>query len=190
MRKIVSFVHVSLDGFVAGTKGELNWVKLSNEIFDYVGVRIANTDTALYGRVTYQMMEAYWPTAADKPNPSNHDIQHSKWYKKVNKIVLSTSLNAGGLVNTKIISGNLKEEITNIKNTPGSEILIFGSPTATHALMADDLIDEYWLLVNPIVLSEGIPLFKNISDKQALTLTASKVFPNGVIGLQYAKTFA
>jgi dihydrofolate reductase len=87
MRKIVAFMHASLDGFVAGTNGELDWIILDSEIFSFVEVRIAKTDTALYGRLTYQMMEAYWPTAADQPNPSNHDIEHSKWYKKVNKIV-------------------------------------------------------------------------------------------------------
>lgn len=187
MRKIVSFVHISLDGFVAGPNGELNWVKLDGELFSFVGDRIAKTDTALYGRSTYQMMEAYWPTAADKPNPSQHDIQHSTWYKKANKVVLSKSLNESELVNTKVIGNNLAEEITSLKKTPGSEILLFGSPTATHSLMAEDLIDEYWLFVNPVLLSEGIPLFNKIGTKQALTLVSSKVFPSGVVCLQYTR---
>ncbi len=185
MRKIVAFMHTSLDGFVAGTNGELNWVKLDSEIFAFVGARIAKTDTSLYGRVTYQMMEAYWPTAADKPNPSNHDIEHSAWYKKANKIVLSKTLHENDLVKTKVIGSNLIEEITNIKKMSGSEILLFGSPSATHSLMAENLIDEYWLFVNPILLSEGIPLFNKIRDKQALTLISSKVFPSGVVCLQY-----
>lgn len=179
-------MHTSLDGFVAGTHGELNWVKLDNEIFSFVGARIAKTDTSLYGRVTYQMMEAYWPTAAEKPNPSNHDIEHSKWYKKVNKIVLSKTLNEKDLVNTKVIGNHLIEEIKNIKKTSGSEILLFGSPTATHSLMAENLIDEYWLFVNPVLLSEGVPLFNKINIKQDLTLISSKVFPSGVVCLQYA----
>ena len=180
-------MHVTLDGFVAGTKGELNWVNLDSELFSFVGDRISKTDTALYGRITYQMMEAYWPTAADKPNPSNHDIEHSKWYKNVNKIVLSKTLSEEDLVNTKVISNNLIEEITNIKKTSGSEILFFGSPTATHSLMAEDLIDEYWLFVNPILLSEGIPLFNKIKNRQKLTLISSKVFPSGVICLEYMR---
>ena len=185
MRKIVSFMHVSLDGFVAGINGELNWVNLDNELFAFVGTRIAKTDTALYGRLTYQMMEAYWPTAADKPNPSNHDIEHSKWYKKVNKIVLSKTLDEKKLVNTKVIGNNLDQEIVDLKNTSGSEILLFGSPTATHSLMAEDLIDEYWLFVNPVLLSEGIPLFSKIKNRHALTYISSKVFPSGVVCLQY-----
>lgn len=186
MRKIVAFMHVSLDGFVAGINGELNWVNLDNELFSFVGARIAKTDTALYGRVTYQMMEAYWPTAADKPNPSDHDIKHSKWYKKVKKIVLSKSLNENSLVNTKIIGNNLIEEIIALKKTSGSEVLLFGSPTATHSLMAEDLIDEYWLFVNPVLLSAGIPLFNKIKNKQALSFISSKVFPSGVVCLQYS----
>jgi dihydrofolate reductase len=63
-------MHISLDGFVAGPNGEMNWIKVDEEIFDHVGKRVGQTDTALYGRVTYDMMEGYWPTAADKPNPS------------------------------------------------------------------------------------------------------------------------
>ncbi len=93
MRKIISFMHVSLDGFVAGPNGELDWVKIDQEIFDYVGKRISEGDTALYGRVTYQMMENYWPTAGDKPKATKHDIEHSKWYNKVYKVVLSKTMN-------------------------------------------------------------------------------------------------
>src|SRR5204863_1904533 len=80
MRKIISFMHISLDGFVAGLNGEMDWIKVDEEIFDHVGRRISEGDTALYGRVTYQMMENYWPTAADKQTATRHEIQHSKWY--------------------------------------------------------------------------------------------------------------
>ena len=92
MKKIISFMHISLDGFVAGPNGEMNWIKVDEEIFDYVGKRIGKSDMALYGRVTYQMMENYWPTAAEKPNASKHDIEHAKWYKKVHKVVLSKTM--------------------------------------------------------------------------------------------------
>ena len=88
------------------------------------------------------------------------------------------------MVNTKVIGNNLSKEIMDIKRTSGSEILLFGSPTATHSLMAEDLIDENWLFVNPVLLSEGIPLFNKIRKKHALTFISSKVFPSGVICLQ------
>ena len=85
-------MHVSLDGYVSGPNGELSWAKVDEELFAHVGKRISKGDTALYGRVTYQMMEGYWPTAADEPNASRHDIEHSAWYKKVQKVVLSKSI--------------------------------------------------------------------------------------------------
>src|SRR5258706_7306304 len=135
MRKIISFMHLSLDGFVAGPKGEMDWIKVDQEIFDYVGRRISEGDTALYGRVTYQMMESYWPTAGDKPTASKHDIEHSKWYKNVHKVVLSKTMNDAGLINTKIISENLSDRINEIKKQAGNDILLFGSPTATHSLI-------------------------------------------------------
>jgi len=199
MRKIISFMHISLDGFVAGLNGEMDWIKVDEEIFDHVGKRISEGDTALYGRVTYQMMESYWPTAGDKPTASKHDIEHSKWYNKVHKVVLSKTmreagLSAGqaGLTNTKIISDNLSDRINEIKQSrPASggsgskDILLFGSPTATHSLIQLNLIDGYWLFVNPIILGRGIPLFADIKDKIKLKLLTTRQFTCGVTELNY-----
>jgi dihydrofolate reductase len=185
MRKIISFVHLSLDGFVASTSGGLDWVSITEELFDHVEQRIKQTDTALYGRVTYQMMEAYWPTAAEQPNASKHDHEHSRWYKTARKIVLSKTLDDKELSNTKIIREHISEEINKLKQEAGSEVLVFGSPSATHALMAEDLIDEYWLFINPVLLGQGIPLFKNIKDRTKLKLVTSKTFASGVVCLHY-----
>jgi dihydrofolate reductase len=189
MRKIISFMHISLDGFVAGPNGEMGWIKVDEEIFDYVGKRISEGDTALYGRVTYQMMENYWPTAGDKPTATRHDVEHSKWYKKVHKVVLSKSMKETVLDNTTIISDNLSDRINEIKqsrNGGGKEILLFGSPTATHSLIQLNLIDGYWLFVNPIILGRGIPLFVDIKDKIRLKLLAtSRQFTCGVTELSY-----
>src|SRR5689334_1210948 len=129
MRKIFSFMHISLDGFVAGPNGEMNWIKVDQEIFDHVGKRIGEGDTALYGRVTHQMMEGYWPTAGDAPNASKHDIEHSQWYKKVHKIVLSKTLKGEGLTNTTVIGDNLSNRINEVKRKGSGDILLFGSPT-------------------------------------------------------------
>jgi dihydrofolate reductase len=188
MRKIISFMHISLDGFVAGLNGEMDWIKVDEEIFDYVGKRISESDTALYGRVTYQMMENYWPTAGDKPTASKHDIDHSKWYSKVHKIVLSKTMKEAGLANTKIISDNLSERINEIKQSRdggSEEILLFGSPSATHSLIQLNLIDGYWLFVNPIILGQGIPLFLDIKDKIKLKLLNTRQFTCGVTELNY-----
>jgi dihydrofolate reductase len=187
MRKIVSFVHVSLDGFVASSDGGLDWIIVNDEIFGYVEQRIKQTDTALYGRVTYQMMESYWPTAADQPTATRHDIEHARWYKQARKIVLSRTMRDSHPANTQIISSNLADEVAQLKRGAGSDILMFGSPTATHALMAENLIDEYWLFINPILLGQGVPLFKNIKNRTALNLVTSKIFSSGVVCLQYER---
>lgn len=186
MGKIISFMHISLDGFVAGPNGEMNWIKVDQEIFSYVGTRISEGNTALYGRVTYQMMENYWPTAGTKPTATRHDIEHSKWYSKVHKIVLSKTMKDASLTNTQIISDNLSDRINEIKQQAGKEILLFGSPTATHALIQLNLIDGYWLFVNPIILGQGIPLFADIKDKIKLKLLPiTRQFACGVTELNY-----
>ena len=188
MRKIISFMHISLDGFVAGPNGEMNWIKVDDEVFDYISNRISKTDTALYGHMTYQMMENYWPTAADSTTASKHDIEHSKWYKDAHKVVLSKSLKGMEFANTTIISDSLLEGINELKQSPNGDdkdILLFGSPTATHSLMQLNLIDGYWLFVNPIILGEGIPLFVEIKDKIKLNLVTTHPFSNGVTELNY-----
>ncbi|KOH46562.1 dihydrofolate reductase family protein [Sunxiuqinia dokdonensis] len=187
MRKIISFMHLSLDGFVAGPNGEMNWIKVDEEIFDYVGKRISKGDTALYGRVTYQMMEDYWPTAADKPTATKHDIEHSKWYSQVHKVVLSKTMENTGLTNTTIISDKLADKLNEIKQREGEDILLFGSPTATHSLIQQNLIDGYWLFINPIILGQGIPFFANIKEKIKLRLLpTNRQFVCGVTELNYA----
>lgn len=178
-------MHISLDGFVAGPKGEMDWIKVDEEIFDHVGKRISKGDTALYGRVTYEMMESYWPAAGHKPGASKHDVEHSQWYGKVHKVVLSKTMKGTNIANTTIISHNLADSIYQVKQGTGKDILLFGSPTATHALMRENLIDGYWLFVNPIILGHGIPLFTDITDKTMLNLLASRQFSNGVAELNY-----
>jgi dihydrofolate reductase len=186
MRKIISFAHISLDGFVAGPNGELDWVKVDQEIFDYVGKRISKGDTSIYGRVTYQMMEAYWPTAGDKLTATKHDIEHSKWYSKVHKVVLSKTMKDARLNNTTIISDNLSDKINEIKQQGDEDILLFGSPTAAHSLIQQNLIDGYWLFVNPVILGRGIPLFTGINEKIKLKLLpVTGQFTCGVTELNY-----
>jgi len=186
MRKIISFMHISLDGFVAGPNGEMNWIKVDEEIFDHVGKRISQTDSALYGRVTYEMMENYWPNAGEEPNASKHDKQHSAWYNKAHKVVLSKTMKEAVLKNTTIISDNLSDRINEIrKSHDDGEILLFGSPTATHSLIQQNLIDGYWLFVNPIILGRGIPLFTDVKEKIKLKLLTTRQFTSGVTELSY-----
>lgn len=180
-------MHTSLDGFVAGTKGELNWVKINDEIFDFVDTLTAKADTALYGRVTYEMMQSYWPTAADQPNATKHDKTHSVWYKNVKKVVLSKTLSNEGLENTIVLNDHLVDQINKLKAEEGKNILIFGSPSASHSLLNLGLIDEFWLFVNPILLGKGMPLFDRVPDTMPLELLETKTFAYGVIAMHYQR---
>lgn len=185
MRKLIIGMHSSLDGFVAGPKGEMNWIKVDAEMFDFVGTITQKADAALYGRVTYEMMQSYWPTAGDPPDASKHDKEHSAWYNRVPKVVLSTTMTQEGLEKTTVISDNLTDNINKIKSQEGKDIMIFGSPRASHSLMNEGLIDEFWIFVNPVLLGQGIPLFKDITEITKLKFVESKTFSCGVIGLHY-----
>jgi dihydrofolate reductase len=187
MRSLVYFMHVSLDGFAAGPNGEMDWINVDDSIFDFVATLTEKADTALYGRVTYEMMQGYWPTAAEQPNASKHDIEHAAWYKQVSKIVLSTSMRGSGLHNTTVINDGLVDRITKIKKQAGKDILIFGSPRASHSLLHAGLVDEFWLFVNPVILGKGIPVFKDVPGVINLNLVDTKTFTCGVIGLHYEK---
>ncbi len=179
-------MHSSLDGFVAKVNGEMDWITVDDEIFEFVTTMTDQADTALYGRVTYEMMEDYWPNAADRPDASKHDKEHSVWYNNVQKVVLSKTISEVGLKNTKVISDNLYENINNLKQQPGKNILIFGSPGAFNSLLNTGLIDDYWIFVNPIILGQGIPLFKNVFDIIRLRFVESKIFMSGVNALHYS----
>jgi len=185
MRKLIFFMHTSLDGFISGLKGEMNWINVDESIFDFVGTMTEKADTAIYGRVTYDMMQSYWPTAGDNPNASKHDIEHSAWYKKVFKVVLSRTMNREIVDNTTVISDHLADNINAFKKQEGKNIIIFGSPSASQSLLSEGLIDEFWLFINPVILGKGIPLFKGIFQTTKLTLIESKTFSCGVIAVHY-----
>ncbi len=180
-------MHISLDGFVAGPNGEMNWIKVDEEMFDFVATMTDKSNTALYGRVTYEMMQSYWPKAGEQPNASKHDKEHSAWYNKVSKIVLSKTISEGGLENTTVISNQLADQINKIKSQEGKNIIIFGSPRASQSLLNEGLVDEFWLFINPIILGQGMPMFKNVTGTTKLKLIESKTFASGVIALHYER---
>ena len=185
MRKIIISLHTTLDGFVAGPAGEMDWIRFDDELFDFVGTFTQKADTALYGRVTYEMMEGYWPTAADKPNATKHDKEHAQWYNTVNKVVLSNTIKTPK-EKTRFIGGDVISAIKELKKESGKDILIFGSPSASHALMEQNLIDEFWLFINPILLGKGIPVFFNIKERTKLAYKETKNFACGVTALHYS----
>jgi len=187
VRKLILLMHTSIDGFVAGPNGEMDWIRVDDELFEIAVKLTDDADTALYGRVTYQMMESYWPTAGDKPTATKHDIEHSRWYNIVEKIVLSKTIHQSNLRNTKFIGDNIPGEINKLKREKGKNILMIGSPSSAHTLMQQDLIDDYWLFVNPVVLGKGIPLFAGIKDRLQLKLLTTKTYSIGVVALHYER---
>lgn len=187
MKKVILFDHVSLDGFVAGPNGELDWVLIDNQMFDFVNKRTSKTNTALYGRVTWQMMDNYWPTAGKNPKASKHDIEHGEWYNKIDKIVLSKTIKSDPSKKVRVIGNDLVNEVNEIRNGSDGEILVFGSPRASHALEQNNLVDGMWLFVNPILLGKGISLFSGIKDQTKFKLDNTHTFDNGVVCLSYSK---
>lgn len=187
MRKVVQFMHASLDGFAAGPNGELDWARVDEELFDFVGDRTNSSDAALYGRKTWEMMDSYWPNAGKEPNASKHSREHSAWYNKIDKYVLSNTIKSDPSKKVHVLGKDLTKEITDLKKTPGNEILIFGSPSATHSLSRLGLVDACWLFLNPILLGKGIPAFDGQKEITKLKLVKSHTFKSGVICMEYEK---
>ena len=163
-------MHVSLDGFVAGPAGEMDWILFDNAMGDYVGSLTKDADTAVYGRITFQMMENYWPTAAGQPGASSHDKQHATWVNEALKVVFSKTLKKSDWNNTRFFDHDIAGTIAQIKNKPGKNLLVIGSASVAHTLIQAGMIDEYRINVNPVVLGTGIPLFKNIQGRIGLKL--------------------
>ena len=185
MGKLVLFMHVSLDGFISRKGGEMDWISIGEEMFEKARERTEQSDIALYGRGTFEIMEAYWPKAAENPKATKHDIEHGTWYNRVRKLVVSRTMKDQKKEGIEIISGNVAEKILELKKKTASEIIMFGSPTLGAFLMNENVIDEYWLFVNPIILGEGISLFKGNHRELKLTLLEQIPFSNGVVCLHY-----
>ena len=187
MRKIVSSIIMSLDNFTANTAGDLSMFKVDEEFFDMSASLCDAADTALYGKGTYYIMQAYWPAAADQPGASAHDKQHSQWYNHVNKYVLSKTLKSAEAPNAIIIRENVVEELKKLKQQEGKNIQIFGSPGVVRSLTQEGLIDEYWIFIYPVIIGNGIPLFKDIKQQIDLTLVSGKLMTSGAASLHYIR---
>jgi len=184
MRNLVVFMHMSLDGFAAGPNGELDWVAYDQELEQYAAGIVDSVGAALYGRVTYQMME-YWRTVPANPAATAHERNHAAWIEAIPKVVVSTTLSGVDWHNTTIIADNLVEEINQRKQLPGKDIVIFGSPSLTQTLAQLGLVDEYQLTVSPVLLGNGLQFFAPLTAKQSLRLLSHKVLASGALGLHY-----
>jgi len=185
MKKIIVSEHITLDGFVAGPNGEMDWIKLDDTLFDLVNQFTNEADVALYGRITYGMMESYWPTAAEQPGATKHDVEHSRWYNQAKKVVVSTTMNDETKEKLSVVKNNIAATIKELKKQNGKNIMVFGSPRVVHLLAENNLVDEYWLFINPVILGEGIPMFPKLLQRSALKLADSIRFDCGVNALHY-----
>jgi dihydrofolate reductase len=185
MRKVVLFVHMSLDGYAAGPNGELDWISFDDELQEYALEIESNVGSPLYGRVTYQLMESYWPTVLTDPSSNEKDRAHAQWLEDVTKIVFSNTLKEVSWKNSILIQDNIASEIEKLKQQPGKDLVIYGSPGFAQTLMQLDLIDEYRLTVNPVILGNGKLLFTKTLNMARLELLQSKTFNSDVVALFY-----
>ncbi|MGO4545467.1 dihydrofolate reductase family protein [Paenibacillus sp. 2TAB23] len=185
MRKLVLFMHVSLDGYASDSNGGLDWIPYNEEIEKYAKEVVAEVGSPVYGRTTYRMMESYWPTVLDNPNASTHSMEHAKWVQDVKKIVISGSMDKAEWNNTMLIKDNIAEEIKALKEQSGKNLVIFGSPGAAKTLLELGLIDEFLLTICPVVLGGGKSVFDGCGEKIKLKLLSSRTFKSGIIATRY-----
>lgn len=181
MKRIIASEMITLDGYFAGPNGEIDWFFWSEEMEKSAIDLISTVDTLLFGRVTYELMASYWPSASP---PTEDPIIIDKM-NNLPKIVFSKTMERVEWKNTRLIKEITSEEILKMKKQPGKNMVIYGSGSIVSTFMNMGLIDEYHLFVNPVILGVGKPLFKSTKDRHNLELVNTKVFTNGVVLLDY-----
>jgi dihydrofolate reductase len=180
LRKLFAFNMVTLDGFFEGPNQEIDWHNADNAEFNEFAIeQTSSVDTLVFGRLTYQLMASYWPTeTAVNADPIIADLMN-----RLSKIVFSRTLGSVEWNNTRLIRENAQKEISNLKMQPGKDMAIFGSAYLISSIM--DVIDEHRVMVNPILLGRGSPLFKNSGRRRKLKLVDSRTFKSGNVLLTY-----
>ena len=179
MRKLIATMNMTLDGFCDHTA-----TIADDELHQHYNELLGNADTLLYGRITYQLMESYWPTVVKNPTGNKPTDEFAVLIDNISKIVFSHTLKNVDWKNVKLAKRGIKEEVLELKQQAGKNILA-GSPSLIVTLMQLDLIDEYQLCVQPIILGNGLRLFKKIYDRINLKLIRTKIFGSGSIALYY-----
>jgi dihydrofolate reductase len=184
MRSVIHLAHVSLDGYLTGTAGEMDFITFDQEIAGYAYSLMRTVDTGIYGRTTYEMMEGYWPSMLDNADASAGERSHARWYTDVTKIVASRTLPAQTGPVT-IAGDDIVSVIATAKLQPGGDMMIFASPTLSHALSAAGLIDEWRVTWQPVIVGGGLPLFGGKEARTKLELRSSQTFKSGVIATHH-----
>ena len=184
MGKLAVFNSVSLDGYFTGPNGDLDWAHSaeSDPEFDaFVERNAQGGGVMVFGRVTYQMMESYWPT----PMAAKNDPVVAKGMNEAEKVVFSRTLTKVGWANTTLAKGDLTDVVKTMKQQPGKSLVVLGSGSLVAQLADAGLVDEYQLVVKPIVLGKGRTLFEGVKERLALKLTGSRAFGDGSVLLNY-----
>jgi len=185
MRKLIAAINMTLDGFCDHTAGIAD-----DELHQHYNAILSNADTLLFGRITYQLMESYWPAVVKNPTGNKPEDEFAVLIDNISKIVFSRTLKNVDWKNTVLKKEVIKEEVLELKQSlnGGSKNILVGSPSLIVALMQLDLIDEYQLCVQPIILGSGLPLFKNLRDRVDLKLLKTKTFGCGAVIFYYEPT--
>ena len=181
MRKLLSFMVVTLDGYYEGPNGEFDWPNVDDQFNEFAISQLNDIDTLVFGRVTYEGMASYWPTpAAVEGDPAVAGRMNS-----IPKIVFSTTLDTADWENTTLIKGNVADAITELKRQPGKALAMFGSPHLTASLLEQGLVDELRVMVHPILLGAGKSLFAGLNHRVPVTLETTTAFSSGNVLLSY-----
>jgi dihydrofolate reductase len=181
MRKLSVFMMVSLDGYYEGPKKEIDWHNVDAEFNEFAAEQLDAMDTILFGRVTYQMMAGYWPTVEG----IHDDPIIAGKMNRFPKLVFSKTLREVEWNNSKLISDDIPNEVLKLKQQSGKDLVIFGSGILVTSLSNLGLMDEYRIMVNPVVLGGGTPLFHGINERLRLRLLSTRTFRNGNVLLTY-----
>jgi len=187
MRNIITTTWVTLDGYIAGPNGEMDWVaeNYDDAMATYENEIVSQADTLLLGRVTYQSFAGSWPHVPDNPNASEGEKAYARALNAMRKIVFSRTLESVEWNNSTLRKEVVPEEIEQLKQEPGRDMLIYGSASIIQTLTNHRLIDEYQVLVHPLIVGGGKPLFQNIQHQLKLKLVNTKTHPSGVVVLSY-----
>jgi len=179
MRKLIAVINMTIDGFCDHTASNPD-----DELLQHYNDLLSSSDTLLYGRITYQLMESYWPAIVKNPTGNQPTDEFAVLIDNIQKIVFSHTLQRVEWKNVTLAKKSIKEEILELRQQPGKDMLA-GSPGLIVALTQLRLIDEYQLCVHPVIVGSGLPLFKNITDKIHLNLLKTKTFGGGAVILYY-----
>jgi dihydrofolate reductase len=188
MRKVILSLQVTLDGFIEGPKGALDWAMIEDEETWKDVIELQElTDTLLLGRMMYPAFEKYWLAASTNPSSNKNEIKYALLASNMQKIVFSKTLKKVEWKTTRIIRDRIEEEVIRMKQQPGKDLVLLGGAGIVSTFMNLGLPDEYHLIVNPVVLGGGKPLFKDIKERHKLSLIKTKTFKSGKVVLHYGK---